>query len=166
MKLAMGAPGSVAWHAGCSFRLDPSFDDDATSVNLVEDAGRFEEPRRQEETVRPRSSRARILASVLAAAFGLVMAAPPAFAGQLPAPRPASPAKATLAAAADARVAAMTSAEVRAVVQQEPAAQTTTSPSFFKTGKGIAVLVLMAAGVGYAAYSAVDSRDAVKSPIR
>ena len=113
-----------------------------------------------------RSSWARMLVGVLALAFGLAMAAPPAVAGQLPSPKPASPAEATLTAAAGARVAAMTPAEVQAAVQAAPAAPSTSSPSFFKTGKGVAVLVLIAGGVGFAAYSAVHDRDAVKSPIR
>jgi hypothetical protein len=116
--------------------------------------------------VNNRSSSARMLAAVLAVAFALVMAAQPAVAGQLPKVQQTSPAKATLAAAADARVAAMTSAEVQAAVQQEPATMSTSSPSFFKTPKGVAVLVLMAAGFSYAAYSAVHDRNAVKSPIR
>jgi hypothetical protein len=116
--------------------------------------------------VKNRSSLARILASVLAVAFALVVGAQPAVAGQLPKPQQTSPAKATLAAAADARVAAMTSADVQAAVQQEPATVSTSSPSFFKTPKGIAVLALVAGGFGYAAYSAVHDRNAVKSPIR
>jgi hypothetical protein len=122
--------------------------------------------RRREEIVKPRSSRARALAGALAFAFGLVMAAPAA-AGPLPPLRTAPLAKAPLATAAAARVNALTPAQLAAVAPQTTdVAPSTSSPSFFKTGKGVAVLVLLAAGVGYTAYSAVHDRKPVKSPIR
>jgi hypothetical protein len=120
--------------------------------------------RRREETVKPRSSRARAFAGTLAFVFGLAMATPVA-AGQLP-PVHGAP-QAPLAAAAAARVHALTPSQLASVTPQATdAAPSTSSPSFFKTGKGVAVLVLLAAGVGYTAYSAVHDRNPVKSPIR
>jgi hypothetical protein len=79
-----------------------------------------------------------MLVGALALAVGLAMAAPPALAGQPPSMKPG----------------------------KTPLAASASSPSFFKTPKGIAVLVLIAAGVGYTAYSAVHDRQPVKSPIR
>lgn len=123
--------------------------------------------------MRPRSRSARATASVLAAVFGLVLSARPVQAEpsqpSSSQPRAASvPAEAPVSAAAAARVAALTPAELASVSAQatDTAAPTTSNPSFFKTGKGIAVLVLLVAGVGYASYSAVDDRKPVKSPIR
>lgn len=105
-------------------------------------------------------NRARSLAGLLALIVGLTLVAPPAFAA---APAPAQP----LAAAAAAKVEAMPAAALAQAAQAKPAAAPAeTSKPFFKTGKGIAVLVLIAGGVGYAAYSAVHDRKPVKSPIR
>jgi hypothetical protein len=117
--------------------------------------------------VRSRSSWARPVALALAFALGLVMAAQPVAAGPLPPLKTPPKATAPLAAAAAAKVASMTPAELQSVTAQaaEPA-PSTSSPSFFKTGKGVAVLVLLAAGVGYSCYSAVHDRKPVKSPIR
>lgn len=112
-----------------------------------------------------RSIPARMLAFALAAVFGVALSAQPVAAATRPAPTP-SP-KAPLASAAAARVAALTPAQLDSVsAQVTDTALSTSSPAFFKTGKGIAVLVLMVAGVGFAAYKAVDDRDPVKSPIR
>jgi len=116
--------------------------------------------------VKPRSRWARALAGALAFVFGLAMAAPAA-AGPLPPLRTTAPAAAPLATAAAARVDALTPAQLASVAPQTTeAAPSTSSPSFFKTGKGVAVLALLAAGVGYTAYSAVHDRKPVKSPIR
>ena len=47
---------------------------------------------------------------------------------------------------------------------QTPSSGSNSDTSFFKTKKGAAVVVLIAAGFGYALYS--KSHDRVKSPIR
>jgi hypothetical protein len=93
--------------------------------------------------VRFRSSRARATTAALAASMlALTLAAQPS-------------------------AAALTPAQLASVAAQTTdAAPSTASPSFFKTGKGVAVLVLVVAGVGYASYSAVHDRNPVKSPIR
>jgi hypothetical protein len=106
--------------------------------------------------------RARPLAGLLALVVALVFAVPPAFAAE-PAPDPSPTPRVTLAEAAVAAVDALPAATLMQVAQAAP----TPSPapegrSFFKTGKGAAVLVLLAAGVGYTAYS--FSHDRVKSP--
>lgn len=114
-----------------------------------------------------RWSRTRALARVLVAVLGLALATQPVAAGPLNPPNSVAPVLAPMAAAASARVAALTPAQLESVSPQaaEPA-PSTNNPSFFKTGKGIAVLVLIVAGVGYASYSAVNDREPVKSPIR
>ena len=92
--------------------------------------------------------------------------APPAFA--------AGPAPGPIAAAAAAKVEAM---PAEALAQAAPAAPATkTAPAaaaaetggkpFFKTTTGAIALALLAAGLGYTAYSAVHDRKPVKSPIR
>lgn len=110
---------------------------------------------------------ARFLAGALALVVGLTLVATPAFA--------AGPAPGPIAAAATAKVEAMPAEALAQAAPATPAAKaapaaptapSTSSPSFFKTGKGIAVLVLVAAGVGYSGYSAVHDRKPVKSPIR
>jgi hypothetical protein len=103
---------------------------------------------------------ARVLAAVLALVVGSALVAPPAFAA--PAPAPARP----LAAAAAAKVAAIPSATLAPAAQASPAtaAPATGEKPFFKTAKGVAVLVLMATGITWAAVS--RSQDAVKSPAR
>jgi hypothetical protein len=86
--------------------------------------------------------------------------APPAFAAPLPAPaRP-------LAAAAVAKVEAMPLATLTPAAQASPApaAATKGEKPFFKSTKGVVVLVLMATAVGWAAVS--RSQDAVHSPAR
>jgi len=117
--------------------------------------------------VERRLSLTRATAFVLVAILGLAVTAQPVPAAPLNPPNGVAPVKAPMAAAASARVAALTPAQLESVSPQaaEPA-PATSSPSFFKTGKGIAVLALMVAGVGYASYSAVNDREPVKSPIR
>lgn len=109
----------------------------------------------------------RAVAIVLACLLGLALTAQPVAAGPLNPPSSAAPAGTPMAAAASAKVASLTPAQLASVSPQasEPA-PSTSSPAFFKTGKGIAVLILVAAGVGYASYSAVNDREPVKSPIR
>ena len=103
---------------------------------------------------------ARLVAASLALVVGLTLVAPPAFAAPLPAPaRP-------LAAAATAKVKAMPVATLAPAAQATPAAATATQGGkpFFKSTKGIVVLVLMATAVSWAAVS--RSQDAVHSPAR
>jgi hypothetical protein len=84
----------------------------------------------------------------------------PSFAGDPPAPAPARP---TFAAMVEHAAAAMPLAPARA---QAPGPKSGTtdldSPSFFKKPVGIAVLLTMVAGVGYALYS--TKHDRVHSP--
>jgi len=100
---------------------------------------------------------ARPLAVVLSFVVGLTLVAPPAFAAPLPAPaRP-------LSAAATAKVEAM---PLATLAQATPAAAAPPKGDkpFFKSTKGIVVLVLMATGLSWAAVS--RSQDAVHSPAR
>jgi hypothetical protein len=100
---------------------------------------------------------ARSLAGVLVLIFGLTLVAPPAFAAP-----PLGPAR-PLAAAAAAKVEAMPAAALAQAAQATPAAATGDKP-FFKSTKGVLVLVLMATAVTWAAVS--RSQDAVHSPGR
>lgn len=104
---------------------------------------------------------ARLVAASLALVVGLTLVAPPAFAAPLPAPaRP-------LAAAATVKVEAMPVATLAPAAQATPAAAATATKSdkpFFKSTKGVVVLVLMATAVGWAAVS--RNQDAVHSPAR
>jgi len=89
-----------------------------------------------------------------------MFSAPPAGAAE-PAPQP-SP-EPTLSASADAALEAMPSATLAAAAQAMPEpARGPDDTSFFKTGKGVAVLALLAGGLGYTIYS--FSHDRVKSP--
>jgi hypothetical protein len=124
--------------------------------------------RQQEEAVRHRSISAKAVAGVLAAVFGFVVPTQ-SLAAQPATVTAVASAETAVSSAAAARVAALTPAQLDSLSTQatEPtAAGTPGSPSFFKTSKGIAVLVLIVAGVGFASYSAVNDRDPVKSPIR
>jgi cell division septation protein DedD len=106
--------------------------------------------------------RARPLAGLLALLVGLAFAAPPAFAAE-PTPEPSPTPHPTLAEAAVAAVDALPAATVAQAAQAAPApSPAPEGRSFFKTGKGAAVLVLLAAGLGYTVYS--FSHDRVKSP--
>ncbi len=99
---------------------------------------------------------ARLVAASLALVVGLTLVAPPAFAA------PARP----LAAAATAKVEAMPVATLAPAAQATPApaAATQGGKPFFKSTKGVVVLVLMATGITWAAVS--RSQDAVHSPAR
>jgi hypothetical protein len=101
--------------------------------------------------------RARPLAAILALVVGLTFLAPPAFAAAPPVPvRP-------LAAAAAAKVQAAPAAALAQTAQASPAAGSGGKP-FFKSTKGVVVLVLMAGAIGWAAVS--RNQDAVRSPAR
>lgn len=79
-------------------------------------------------------------------------------------PIAAPPVAKPIATAVAAKLAAMPASALKA---QDPGTVTTRGEaSFFSSPKGVAVIVLMAAGVGYAVYSAKNDRDPVKSPIR
>jgi hypothetical protein len=71
----------------------------------------------------------------------------------------------SLAAATSARLARLDANEaLRATQSATPAAASSDSPSFFKSPKGIAVILLMAVGTGYAIYSAKSER--IDNPLR
>jgi len=110
-----------------------------------------------------RDTRTRALAAGLAFLVGLSFAAPPAFAAD-PAPSPSPSPEPSLAETAEATLDAMPSATLARGAQMDTPEPATapSSPSFFKTGKGAAVLILLAGGVGYTVYS--FSHDRVKSP--
>jgi hypothetical protein len=99
----------------------------------------------------------------MALLLGLTFSAIPAAAE----PRPAVPAKPTLAAAAAAKLAAGPVSS-RALAQVTPAADTRSEggKSFFKTPAGMAAIVLMVAGTGWMVYSAYHDNDPVHSPYR
>jgi hypothetical protein len=100
--------------------------------------------------------RARSLAAILALVVGLTFVAPPAFAAAPPAPiRP-------LASAAAAKVQAAPATALAQAAQASPPASG--GKPFFKTTKGVVVLVLMATAISWAAVS--RSQDAVHSPAR
>ena len=101
--------------------------------------------------------RARSLAAILALVVGLTFLAPPAFAAAPPATvRPLSAAAAATVQAAPASVLAQAG--------QAAAPAASGDKPFFKSTKGIAVLVLMAGAVTWAAVS--RSQDAIHSPGR
>jgi len=101
--------------------------------------------------------RARSLAAILALVVGLTFLAPPTFAAAPPVPvRP-------LAAAAAAKVQAAPAAALAQAAQANAPAASSDKP-FFKSAKGVAVLVLMATAITWAAVS--RSQDAVRSPGR
>jgi hypothetical protein len=101
--------------------------------------------------------RARSLAAFLALVVGLTFIAPPAFAAAPP--TPVGP----LAAAGAAKVQAAPAATLAQAAQASPPAGNGGKP-FFKTTKGVVVLVLMATAISWAAVS--RSQDAVHSPAR
>lgn len=111
------------------------------------------------------TSWARPVAGVLALVVGMTLSAPPAFAAE---GKPSTPRAGTsrLAATTAARLATLAPAP-RAFAQTQAApAAGTDSKSFFSTPTGVAAIVLMVAGVGFAVYSANHDRKPVKSPIR
>lgn len=100
-----------------------------------------------------------------ALALVIMFAALPA-ASAAEAPR-AGTAKASLASAVTAKVGSL-KATPRAFQTATPS-DTSAAPddrSFLSSGRGKIAVTLMAAGLGYAAYSAFKDNDAVHSPIR
>lgn len=106
---------------------------------------------------------ARGVAAALAVFVGLAVIAPPAAAAE----RPLLPHKPTsLATAAEARVAASADHAVRiAPVQEAAGGGPGESKPFFKTGKGIAALVLMVGATAWVIASRTGG-DVVHSPGR
>jgi hypothetical protein len=103
-----------------------------------------------------RSAPLRKACAVLIASFVAVMCvAPPCAAGE---PQPAPARTPSLAKLSPASVSLLARATQRA---QSSGSETS---SFFKTPKGVAVLVLIGAGFGYTLYS--KSHDRVMSPVR
>ena len=112
------------------------------------------------------TSWARPLAGVLALVVGVTFAAPPASAAEAKASTPHA-GTSRLAATTAARLATLApTARAFAQTQSSPASSGTDSKSFFSTPTGVAAIVLMVAGVGFAVYSANHDRKPVKSPIR
>jgi hypothetical protein len=104
------------------------------------------------------------VSAALVLVLGLTFSAVPAAAG----PRPAVPAKPTLAAAAAAKL-ANAPASSRALAQAAPTPAPSTSEGgkgFFRTPAGVAAIVLMVAGTGWMVYSAYHDNDPVHSPFR
>jgi zona occludens toxin (predicted ATPase) len=103
------------------------------------------------------TARTRPVAAGLILAVGWAAVAPLALAAPKTTRRP------TLAASAAARVA---SVDTATAVQESPAtpAASDSSGGFFKTKKGVAVLVLMAGVITWTAVS--RSKDAIHSPAR
>lgn len=113
--------------------------------------------------MRRRSGGARALAGLLALLLGLVISASPCLAGETPsrpAPLPAAPLRTAVAA----RLATLNAPPAAALAQAAPPAPTGESKPFFKSTKGVLVLVLLAGGFTWAAVS--RSQDAVHSPGR
>ena len=70
----------------------------------------------------------------------------------------------SLAAATSARLAKLDANETLRATQGAAPAASSDSPSFFRSPKGIAVILLMAVGTGYAIYSARSER--IDNPLR
>jgi hypothetical protein len=71
----------------------------------------------------------------------------------------------SLAAATSAKLASLDAASALAATQASvPASADRTSQSFFKSPRGVAVIILMAVGTGYAIYSASSER--IANPVR
>jgi hypothetical protein len=100
----------------------------------------------------------RTAASALVLAFAMVTFATPAAAD-------------TAAPAARSSISALSPASMQMLRSATPAPrmQEGSAPSpggFFKSRRGAVALSLIAAGIGFTIWSAVDSREPVKSPIR
>lgn len=106
---------------------------------------------------------ARPVAGALVVLLMLAWAAPRAAAAEVK----AAAGKAPLSASVAAKVAALKPAP-RAFQAQTPPTQTTPDDrgSFLRSTTGRIALVVMAAGLGYAVYSAYKDNDPVHSPIR
>ena len=108
---------------------------------------------------------ARALAGLVILAFGLAVTAAPAAAAERPveAAEAARPISASVAAAVALAPLAAPAAAVRLQEQQAPA-PATGSPSFFRSPKGIAALVLFVGGVAFTLHSM--DKDRIHSPVR
>jgi type VI protein secretion system component VasF len=112
------------------------------------------------------TSWARPLAGIVALVVAVTFAAPPASAADAKVSTPRADTS-RLAATTAARLAALApTPRAFAQTQSAPAASGTDSKSFFSTPTGVAAIVLMAAGAGFAIWSANHDRKPVKSPIR
>jgi hypothetical protein len=110
-------------------------------------------------------SRLKPIAWALVLALATAVTSPLA-AAEPPAPQGAAttaPAAQPLAAAAAAKVSSLPAEALAPLAAQEPAAASGDKP-FFKTRKGAIAGVLLAAALGYMAYSMSDDR--VKSPAK
>jgi hypothetical protein len=96
---------------------------------------------------------------------GATFTAPPASAAEA---KPSTPAGTSRLAATTAARLATLHPTPRAFAQAQQAAPSsgTDSKSFFGTPTGVAAIVLMAAGIGFALYSVSHDRKPVKSPVR
>jgi hypothetical protein len=119
---------------------------------------------REERVIRSLIGSARPAAGALALLLGLTFASPPAVnAGETKAP----PTKPSIAATAAATVARMDTRAAVRLTQDTPATTSGSedSHSFFRSSRGAVVLILAAAGLGYAVYSA-NHDDVKRSPCR
>jgi hypothetical protein len=107
------------------------------------------------------------VAGALALVMGLTFAAPPATTAAEAGKAPMARVPSRLSAATTAKLATLAPTP-RAFAQtpSSPPSSGGESKSFFGTPAGVAAIVLMVAGVGFAVYSANHDRKPVKSPIR
>ncbi len=107
------------------------------------------------------------VAGALALVMGLTYAAPPATTAAEAGKAPMARVSSRLSAATTAKLATLAPTP-RAFAQapSSPPSSGGESKSFFGTPAGVAAIVLMVAGVGFAVYSANHDRKPVKSPIR
>jgi hypothetical protein len=118
---------------------------------------------REERVIRSVIGSTRPAAGALALLLGLTFSVPPATAAgseaKVQAPR------AGIRAAAAARLAQIDTRQAVRATQDKTDPGTSDNRSFFHTSRGVAVLVLMAAGVGYMIYSTKHD-DVKRSPCR
>jgi hypothetical protein len=108
---------------------------------------------------------ARCVAAFVALAIALTSGAPCSADEAGKGATPGAPAKRSLSEAASARV-AETAPPARFTQDASATAAGGESRSFFRTPTGVAAIVLMAVGSGYALYSVSNDQKPVKSPIR
>ena len=108
---------------------------------------------------------ARCVATFVALAIASTLGAPCSAAEAKEGTAPETPARRSLSQAAAARV-AKTAPPVRFAQDASATAAGGGSRSFFRTPTGVAAIVLMAVGGGYALYSVSNDQKPVKSPIR
>lgn len=118
----------------------------------------------EESKVRSSSAWVRGVAGLVTLMIALTFSAPPSDAADASSgAAPQTAEKRSLSAAADAQVAAMAAP---ALAQDTSASAPGTSSSFFRSRKGVAAIVLMAAGAGFVAYKIPKDNQKVHSPIR